>query len=113
MGEKESSENTELGGEVEPSMHEGSENVPNELIEFDDSLGRENQFSEERNEEKDVLASLALMEEMIANQCMVKRRKDESAKLLAEGAVLKVNEANKVRELYRIVNEIPESKEEK
>ena len=68
---------------------------------------------EERNGEKDVLASLALMEEMVANQCMVKRRKSESAKLLAEGAVLEVKETNKVRELYRIMNEIPESKKEK
>ena len=94
-------------------MREGSEIAPNELIEFYISLERENQFSEERNGEKDVLASLALMGEMIANQCMVKRRKNESAKLLAEGAVLKVNEKNKVRELYRILNEIPESKKEK
>ena len=46
---------------MEPIMHEGGENVPGELIEFDDSLGRENQFSEDRNGEKDVLASLALM----------------------------------------------------
>ena len=71
-GEIESSENTEQGGEEEPSMHVGSESVPNELIEFDNDLERENQFSEERNEEKDVLASLALMGEMIVNQCMVK-----------------------------------------
>ena len=61
-----------------------------------------NQFSGERNGEKDVLASLALMGEMIANQFMAKRRKNESAKLIAEGAVLKVKEANKIRELYRI-----------
>ena len=40
MDEKESSENTELGGEEEPSMHEGSEIAPNELIEFDNSLER-------------------------------------------------------------------------
>ena len=52
MGEKESSENAELGGGVEPIMHEGSGNVPNELIEFGDSSGRENQFPEEGNGEK-------------------------------------------------------------
>ena len=61
--EIESSENTEQGGEEEPSMHVGSESVPNELIEFGNDLERGNQFSEERNEEKDVLVSLALMEE--------------------------------------------------
>ena len=54
-------------------MHEGSEIAPNELIEFDNNLVRAKQFSGERNDEKDVIASLALMEEMIANQCMVKR----------------------------------------
>ena len=66
-------------------MREGSEIAPNEFIEFDNSLERENQFSEGRNDERDVLASLALMEEMIVNQCMVKRRKNESTKLIAEG----------------------------
>ena len=50
---------------------------------------------------------------MIANQCMVKKRKIESLKLIAEGAVLKVKETNKIRELYRILNEIPESYKEK
>jgi hypothetical protein len=109
IDEDESSGNPELGGEENPSMHEGSEIVPNEFIEFDNNLVKVNQFSEERNEEKDVLVSLALMEEMIVNQCMVKRRKNESLKLIAEGAVLKVKETNKIRELYRILNEIPES----
>ena len=94
-------------------MREGGEIAPTELIEFGNNLVRANQFSGERNEEKDVLASLALMEEMIANQCMVKRRKNESSKLIAEGAVLKVKETNKIRELYRILNEIPESYKEK
>ena len=53
------------------------------------------------------------MGEMIANQCMAKRRKNESSKLIEEGAVLKVKETNKIRELYRIMNEIPESYKEK
>ena len=34
-------------------------------------------------------------------------------KLIAEEAVLKVKEANKIRELYRILNEIPETEKEK
>ena len=34
--------------------------------------------------------SLALMGEIIGGQCRVKRRKKESAKLIAEEAVLKV-----------------------
>ena len=72
IDEKESPENTKLGGEEDPSMREGGEIVPNELIEFGNNLAGVRQFSEERNVEKDVLAPLALMEEMIANQCMVK-----------------------------------------
>jgi len=113
IDENESSENTELGGEEDPSMHEGSEIPPSELIEFGNNLIRAKKFSGGSNEEKDVLASLALMEEMIANQCMVKRRNNENAKLIAEEAVLKMNETNKIRELYRIMNEIPESQKEK
>ena len=38
IDENESSENTELGGEEDPSMHEGGEIAPNELIEFDNNL---------------------------------------------------------------------------
>ena len=111
--EEETSENTELGAGEDPSLHVGSEIAPSELIEFDNNLAGVGKFSGGRNGEKDVLAPLALMEEMIANQCMVKRRKNEDAKLIAGKAVLKVNEANKIRELYRIMNEIPESQKEK
>merc|ERR1712112_51573 len=92
MGKMNHLETLNWEGEENPSMHEGSEIVPNEFIEFDNNLVKVKQFSEERNGEKDVLASLALMEEMIVNQCMVKRRKNESSKLIAEGAVLKVKE---------------------
>ena len=109
----ESSENTELGGGDDPIMHVGSEIAPSELIEFDNNLAGVNKFSRGRNGENDVLAALALMEETIANQCMAKRRNNENAKLTAEEAVLKVNEANKIRELYRIMNEIPETEKEK
>ena len=70
-------------------------------------------FPREGIEEKDVLASLALMEEMIGNQCMVKRRNNENAKLIAEEAALKVRETNKIRELYRILNEIQGRKRRK
>ena len=50
---------------------------------------------------------------MIVDQCMVKRRKNENTKLIAEGAVLKVIGANKIRESYRILNEIPETEKRK
>ena len=38
---------------------------------------------------------------------------NENAKLIAEEAVLKMNETNKIRELYRIMNEMPETKKGK
>ena len=50
---------------------------------------------------------------MIGNQCMVKRGNNENAKLIAEEAVLKVKGTNKIRELYRILNEIPETEKKK
>ena len=90
-------------------MHVGSEITPNELIEFDNNLVGVEKFPREGIEEKDVLMSLALMEEIIGGQCRVKRRNSENAKLIDGEAVLKVSEANKIRELYRILNEIPET----
>ena len=45
---------------------------------------------------------------IIANQCMVKKG-NENAKLISEEADLKVGEASKIRGLYRITNEIPET----
>ena len=44
---------------------------------------------------------------------MVKRRNNGNTKLIAEGAVLKVREASKIREIYRILNEIPETEKKK
>ena len=81
-----------MGGEDDPSIHVGSEIAPSEFIEFDNNLVGVNKFPREGIEEKDVLAPLALMGEMIGNQCMVKRRNNENAKLIAEEAVLKVKE---------------------
>ena len=44
----------------------------------------------------------------------VRRKGDnEDTKLISEEAVLKVSEANKIRELYRIMNEIPETEKGK
>ena len=42
-----------------------------------------------------------------------RRRNNENAKLIAEGAALKVRETNKIQELYRIVEKIPETKKMK
>ena len=50
----------------------GGEIAPTELTEFDNNLVGVNKFPRKGIEEKDVLAPLALMGEMIGNQCMVK-----------------------------------------
>ena len=58
--------------------------APSGLIEFDNNLAGAKKFQGGRNEEKDVLASLALM---VGNDCESvygKRRKNEDAKLIAE-----------------------------
>ena len=53
------------------------------------------------------------MEEMIGDQCRLRRRNNENTKLIAEEAVLKVRESNKTQELHRISEEIPEAKQMK
>ena len=93
-------------------MQDGSNFAPNELIEFDNNLAGVRKESKERNEVKDVLVALALMEEMIGDQRRVRRRNNENAKLIAEEAVLKVRETNKIKELHRILKEIPETKKD-
>ena len=60
-----------MGGEDDPSIHVGSEIAPSEFIEFDNNLVGVNKFPREGIEEKDVLAPLALMGEMVGHQCMV------------------------------------------
>ena len=100
MDENESSGNAEMGGEDDSIMHVGGEIAPNELTEFDNNLVGVKKFPKEGIEEKDVLMSLALMGEIIGGQCRVKRRNNENAKLIAEEAVQKVRESNKVREIY-------------
>ena len=59
--------------------------------------------------EKDVLMSLAFTEEITAGGCGIKRGNNGDAKLTVEEAVLKVRGANKIRELYQILREIPEA----
>ena len=53
------------------------------------------------------------MEEMTLNQRIEKRRNNEDVKLIAEEAVVNGKEKNKIRELYRILNEIPEAEKRK
>ena len=91
-------------------MHVGSNFAPKELIEFDNNLVGVRNDPKERKEFKDVLVALALMGEMIGDQCRLRRRNNENAKLIAEEAVLQVRETDKIQELHRLLKEIPEAK---
>ena len=61
-------------------------------------------------EEKEVLSALALMEEFISDQRQLKFKDNPDANSITEVAILKVNEANKIRDLYRGMCEIPENR---
>ena len=67
---------------------------------------------QEMNEERKVLMELALMGELILDQCRLKLKENQDADLITEVAVLKVNEANGIRERYRAIFEIPENPSE-
>ena len=57
---------------------------------------------EERNwRRKHVLAAMPLFEEVISDQCQVELTGNQDVNLITEGAVLKMGEANEIRELYR------------
>ena len=59
-------------------------------------------------EEKKILTPFAVMGEVIANQCQLKLTENQEANLIAERAIAKVQEANKMSELFRVICEIPE-----
>ena len=64
-------------------------------------------------EEQRVLMALALLGEVILGQRQKRLMENRDAGRITEVAVLKINEANKIRELYRRIGEIPETEKEK
>ena len=60
-------------------------------------------------EERQVLAAMALMEEVISDQCQLKLKGNQDTDSITELAVLEINETGDIRELYRLVCEIPEN----
>ena len=64
-------------------------------------------------EEQQVLAALALLGEVILDQCQSKLKENQDVGLITESEVLKINEAGGIRELYRTLCEIPETGKEK
>ena len=60
-------------------------------------------------EEQQVLAALALLGEAVSDQCQLELKENKAVDLITESAVLEINEANKIRELYRTIFEIPDT----
>ena len=56
---------------------------------------------------------MALFEEISADQCQTKRKENQDMNQLTETATLKIEEANKIRELYKIIGEFTESEKGK
>ena len=59
--------------------------------------------------EQKVLAALALLGEVILDQCQLKLKENQDVGSIAEVAVLKINEANEILELYRLIFGFPET----
>ena len=83
--------------------------------------GERMQFREEQvqfvrkkeEEEKHVLAALALFGEIIADRCQQTLKENQAANRVTDLATLKINEKNKIKELYRAISEIPATEKEK
>ena len=64
-------------------------------------------------EEQQILTALALLGGVILGQCQQKLEGNRDVCRITEVAVLKINEASKIRELYRAIGEIPETEKER
>ena len=64
---------------------------------------------ERSREEKEVSMALASMWEVISDQCQLKLNANQESDSITGAAVSKVRGANKIRELYRSICEIPEN----
>ena len=66
-----------------------------------------------RGEEQQVLTALALLGGVILDQRQKKLMGNKDLVRITEVAVLKINEAGKIRERYRAIGEIPETEKER
>ena len=55
---------------------------------------------------------MALFGEIIAGQCQPKRKENQDVKQLTETATLEINEASKIKELYKIIGPFTEPERE-
>ena len=106
-------ENVDLGGGHDVFMGDLIEVLADDLLEFREEQAQIAKLHDEKErsrEEKNVLTELAFMGVVIAGQCQIKLTGDKEANSITETAVLKVREANKIRELYRGIFGIPENR---
>ena len=87
--------------------------VGEERMEFREEQAEVVRKKGEEEEEKQVLAALALFGEIIADQCQQKLKGNQDVNRIAEMETLKINETAKINELYREISEIPETEKEK
>ena len=62
------------------------------------------------NAERQVVSALALMEEFISDHLQLEFKENQDAGPVTEVAVLKVNDAYEIRDHYRAIFEIPETR---
>ena len=62
-----------------------------------------------RREERKILTALAFMGEVISGEFHLRLKENQELNFLTEKSVLKVQETNKIRELFRAIFEFPEN----
>ena len=107
----ENNENVELGGGEITTIEELGGFADDDCMELREEQVQMIKKGEE--EEKKVLAALALFGEIVVGQCQAKRKENQDAKQLTETATMEINETNKIKELYKILGEFTESEKEK
>ena len=82
-------------------------------VEFREDQAQMVKKNEEEEEEKQFLSALALFGEIIVGQCQLKLEENQDVNQLTELATLKINETNKIKELYKVIGEFTESEKRK
>ena len=78
-----------------------------ELREERAQIAKPHDEKDRSQEEKKVLTALDFMGEVIAGQCQLKLKGGQEVDAITETAVLEVQEANKIREIYSAICESP------
>ena len=74
---------------------------PLQMVKFSDE-------KERSQEEKNILTALSFVGEVILGKCQLKFKENQESNLITEKSIFEVREASRIRELRRIICEIPE-----